>query len=191
MNYYNYWLLHIIFFFSVEVMHIQDLFSWLLTDVLGKMGSLIFRIMIWDYAIQLFIKSPLIGYGMQDIYVRTTELRSPHGVHAHNMVLELLYQGGIIGFVLFILIVVVAGKKLMKYRNTQESKIISTAFLGWCVASLVEPFMSSFLMGMFVIACHSNRDGENNMSIGWHAASGKRRGSMSVAQSQERNQNED
>lgn len=158
MNYYNYWLLHLVFFFSIKVMHIQDLFIWLLTDVLGKMGSLIFRIRIWDYALQSFMKSPLIGYGLQDLYVRVAELHSPHGVHAHNMLLELLYQGGTIGLILFVLIVIVAGRNIMKHRNTQESKIVSIAFLGWCIATLVEPFTSPFLMGMFVIADHSNQE---------------------------------
>ena len=69
---------------------------------------------------------------------------------------EILYQGGGIGLCIWITIVIVAGRRIYKYRNTNESKIIATAFLGWCVATLVEPFTSCFLMGMFVVAYHSN-----------------------------------
>lgn len=157
LNYYTYWSLHIIFFFGVYVFHIQDWFHWLLVDILGKMSSLTSRIMMWERTLKLIERSPIIGYGVQSVYIRASELHYAHGVHAHNMLLEQLYQGGAIGLILWVFIVIVAGRKLVKYGNTMESKIISTAFLGWCVATLVEPFTTPFLMGMFVIAYRSNR----------------------------------
>ena len=50
------------------------------------------------------------------------------------------------------------GVAVYQNRNTMESKIIAIGFLGWCIATLVEPFTTPFLMGMFVIAYYSNRN---------------------------------
>lgn len=157
LNYYTYWLMHIVFFVGVYVLHIHEWFDWLLVGILGKLSSLTFRIDLWERTLKLIVKSPIIGHGVQSSITRASEVYLVHGVHAHNMLLEQLYQGGVIGLILWVIIVIVAGRKLMKYGYTLESKIISTAFLGWCVATLVEPFTTPFLMGMFVIAYRSNR----------------------------------
>lgn len=157
-NYINYWLIHIFFFFFIFVLKLQNLFSWLVDDLLGKMVSLLSRMDIWEQTLVYIRKSPLIGYGVQATATRVAEYHSTWKIHAHNMLLELLYQGGFIGLGLWICIVIVAGRKLMRYGYTMESKIISVAFLGWCIATLVEPFTTPFLMGMFVIAYRSNRE---------------------------------
>ena len=157
LNYYTYWLLHIVFFLGIYVLHIQDWFHWLLVDILGKLSSLTFRITLWGRVLKLIADSPILGHGSQDVFVRTAEVHLAHGVHAHNMLLEQLYLGGVIGLVLWVCIILLSGRQLMKYADTQESKIISIAFLGWCIATLVEPFTTSFLMGMFVIAYRSNQ----------------------------------
>lgn len=157
LNYYTYWLLHIVFFLGVYVLHIQDWFHWLLEGILGKLSSLTFRITLWGRVLKLIADSPILGHGSQDVFVRTAEVHLAHGVHAHNMLLEQLYLGGVIGLILWVCIILLSGRQLMKYADTQESKIISIAFLGWCIATLVEPFTTAFLMGMFVIAYRSNQ----------------------------------
>lgn len=166
-NYYNYWALHILFFVFVIMLKLQNYFIWLLDDVLGKWGSLISRMNLWDSVIRLIQKSPIIGHGIVDDVTRSLESGVIFGGHAHNMLLELLYQGGIINLILWGAIVIVAGRKLYKYRDSNESKIIATAFLGWCVHTLVEPFTTPFLMGMFVIAYRSNRS-ERIGNVGEH-----------------------
>lgn len=157
LNYYTYWIMHIAFFVGVYVLHIHEWFDWLLVGILGKLNSLTFRIDLWKRTLKLIAKSLFIGYGVQSSFTRAAEVYLAHGVHAHNMLLEQLYQGGLVGLALWVTVIIVAGRKLMKYGYTMESKIISTAFLGWCVATLVEPFTTPFLVGMFVIAYRSNR----------------------------------
>lgn len=111
---------------------------------------------LWDRILMFVSASLFTGYGVEDGTVRELKTGFHFAMHAHNMLLEILYQGGIVNILLWIGIVVIAGRKLYQYRYTSESKLIATAFLGWCIATLVEPFTSPFLMGMFVIAYHSN-----------------------------------
>lgn len=157
-NYYTYWLLHIIFFVGIIWFKFQNLFEWFLQDILHKWNSLLLRMALWENFLALIMKHPILGYGMQDNIYREKQVGFFWGMHCHNMLLEVLYQGGIIYFLWYVAIITIAGKKLYIYRNTMDSKIISIAFLGWCMHTLVEPFISPFLVGMFIVAYYSNEE---------------------------------
>lgn len=152
-NYFNYWLLHIVFFVLVILMKFQNYFKWLIDGLLGKWGSLTGRMLVWQAGLALVKASFLFGYG-----VEYDEIRKRHfvwAVHSHNQLLEILCQGGIIYLALMVWLIVMTGKRLSPYRNHEMVKAMSAAFLGWCVHSLVEPYTTAFLMGMFVIGYHS------------------------------------
>lgn len=151
-NYYNYWIIHILFFVFVIVLKIQDLFQWLIDGILGKWGSFIARMALWDGQIKLIAKSLWIGYGRKSVLFREYESGFFWGGHAHNMFLEILYQGGLLHLVLFTILIIVAGKGLYRCHDEKKLRIIETAFCGWCVHCLAEPFWTPFLMSMFVIA---------------------------------------
>lgn len=156
-HYFSYWALHIAFFIGIIVLKVQNLFNWLIEGILGKQASFEARTQLWDKTMQLIAESPLIGHGIQSGVTRIAEYHLYFGIHAHNMFLEMLYRGGLIGVAIWIVLVVAAGINVYKNRNTIESKIISTAFLGWCLTTLIEPFTTPFFVGMFIIAYHSNR----------------------------------
>lgn len=156
-NYYACWSIHILFLLMIYL-KFYTVFQWFVEGILNKWHSLIVRITLWGRIIEQIGKSPILGHGVKDYVTRATEVDYNHGIHAHNQLLELLYQGGIVGLGLWIIVVIVAGTAVYRYRNTEESKIISVAFLGWCVATLVEPFTSPFFMGMFVVAYRSNSE---------------------------------
>lgn len=167
-NYYSYWSLHIVFFIALFVFRLQYILKWIIDGLLGKWTSLVSRMDLWDKTYELFLKYPIIGHGIQDANWRRVEYGYIYGAHAHNLIWELLYQGGITGIVLWSSIVIISGIRVFKFRQSEDSKIIALAFLGWCVATLVEPYMSPFLMGMFVIA-HRGTDG-NSLREGERAA---------------------
>lgn len=151
-NYYSYWLIQPVFFVLVIVLKMQNLFRWLIDDFLGKWNSLEARVAVWNVEFGLILKSFLVGYGIQ-----YDEIRRRYyiwAVHSHNQLLEILHQGGMIYLLFWIGIIIMAGKKLWMYKDTESVKVISIAFLGWSIHSLVEPYTSAFLMGLFVIAYH-------------------------------------
>lgn len=157
-HYYTYWLVHLAFFLFVIVMKLQNLFRWLIDDILGKWGSLMARMELWTRVRKQILEAPLIGHGIVDGTVRELKSGFNWAMHAHNLLLEILYQGGVINLILWTIIVIAGGVAVYQNRNTMESKIIAIGFLGWCIATLVEPFTTPFLMGMFVIAYYSNRN---------------------------------
>lgn len=152
-NYFNYWTIHLIFFVLIIVMKLQNYFRWLIDDVLGKWRSLEGRMLVWQTDMELIKKSFLVGYGVE--YDDARRRYFFWAVHSHNQLLETLYEGGIIYLILMIVIIVMAGQHLNRYKNNEIVKVISIAFLGWCIHGLVEPYSTPFLMGMFIIAYHS------------------------------------
>lgn len=157
-NYYFYWLIHILFFVWVILLNTNNIISRLVESLFHKGHSFDLRISLWAKYVMLIGNHWFTGYGIWDQMYREDQVGFYWGMHAHNMILEILYQGGIVYLVMFVALVLMSGKMLM--IESQESRIISIAFLGWIVATLVEPFAGGFLMGMFIIAYYSNTNTE-------------------------------
>lgn len=62
----------------------------------GKGLSLNSRTEIWSGAIQLIMVNPLFGYGITDSYLANEFLLYGAG-HAHNLILDILLRGGLLG----------------------------------------------------------------------------------------------
>ena len=82
-------------------------------SILRKSATLSRRILIWERSIQYILKSPLIGYGNEPMSTSISKLLVNH---THNLLLETLYRGGIIGLLLFV---------LTMYALSKRTKVIS------------------------------------------------------------------
>lgn len=75
------------------------------------------RLFLWDYAIQGFKERPILGYGIKTY---------PLDISAHNSYLQILYELGFIGAIVFFLphiyILVKSIKSIMINRTTNDSK---------------------------------------------------------------------
>lgn len=152
-NYAMYWFSQLLFLLVCFILGIN--FSWvnfIIDNILGKSTSLLLRVQLWTKYLQLIIKSPIFGYGYTGGLRREEMMGLYWAAHAHNLLLENLFRGGVINLMLFALIIYVAGKYLIEFKNATACKLIATAFAGWCIDSYVETYMSPFLMGMFVLA---------------------------------------
>ena len=157
-NYYNYWMMQVGFYIFIIVLNVQNAFSWLLNDVLKKGASLRGRMLLWKRTIALIDHSKWYGYGVREGIERIREVRvGAWARYAHNLILEIVYQGGFIYLALFCCVIIVSGNKMMKDRNNKVAQIISMAFLAWSVQSFVEAYMTPFLFGMFVLAYYYDR----------------------------------
>jgi O-antigen ligase len=150
-NYMNYWLIQPAALLLILGLQVQNAFRWLLDSFLGKWNSLMLRINLWKKVCEYISASPVMGYGVETGVVRELKTGMYWAVHAHNLILEILYQGGLIYFGLFILVICLCGRKMMRNKNTFVVVVIAAAFGGWSVHSIVEPYITPFLMGMFIV----------------------------------------
>lgn len=151
-NYLNYWMIQLVFLVFVFFYNIQSHFEWLLVDILHKKHSLNDRIILWKRIIGFIQQRLIFGYGYENGNLRSIK----YGIgawarYAHNSFLEIIYQGGLVYLILFALLVFAAGKKAMKDKDNNMVAIISCAFLGWSVQSMVDAYFTPFLIGMFVV----------------------------------------
>ena len=151
-NYATCWLIHPIFFLGIIVFKWQTYFRWLIDDLLHKWYSFLTRMDLWDTTMRLISDHPIFGHGLWSAIARERESGFNFACHAHNMLLEILYQGGLIYLALFVALVIVAGKRLYARRDTKIAQIITIGFLGWCIHTTVEPYTTPFLMGLFILA---------------------------------------
>lgn len=117
------------------------------------------RFQVWQACLQSFFDHPLLGIGAG--VGNTNSMLLAHSLnvpHAHNVVLQLLVEGGIVGLGIF----AVAGLKALQTsvrltRKPGPSRTVGIAALaflaGFGVNSMVEfPFFTPKLIGVFLLA---------------------------------------
>lgn len=143
--------IYIAAFLGIIVFRLQSAFSFIIEDLLHKSISFTGRTDIWDIAIMLIKRSPVIGYGVYEghglIFIRGQYY------YAHNAVLEVLLQGGVLSLVFYLLIFVIAASVLYKYRKLKASQILSFGIFTVMVMMLMEAYSNIWIFALPVIAC--------------------------------------
>lgn len=126
-NIFSYMALNILIFFSVIIFRVQN--SNILAEILkivGKNTTFTGRTQIWDSAISAIMQRPVFGYGYEfteKIVERLTD------INAHNMYLQLLYEGGIVELAVYFIIIGFTIKEILSIEN-KNLKLGMEAFLG-------------------------------------------------------------
>lgn len=130
--------------------------EFIITNVLKKDMTLSTRTTVWKNTMELIAEAPTLGYGQVDI---ETNKRLLGASSAHNIFLDELYFGGIIGLILLIAVVVIVGKAIQteKKKNLNVVIVITEAiFCSYFIMWSFEPFadLASFyvMYGMFTMA---------------------------------------
>ncbi len=137
------------------------------------------RTIDWQEAVQGIKDRPLLGWGPENYHVVYQKYLNPivfspgHGnevwaLHPHNNTLEVLINGGIIGFVcyLFVLAGIIIGLSQLYKKNVFDAKT-TALFAGMLVAFFIQQQMIydsivSYVMFFFVIAVIAGFSSTNN-----------------------------
>lgn len=148
---------YLITFFAVIVFRLQSLLAPLFA-ALGRNITMTGRTIIWDYTIQKIIQHPLTGYGKQSAEYRMSQLPNVYAAsHAHNFLLEHLYCGGFIQFILLIIWFVFLCKNLLKDRYLDYTHIIMIGIITFLFMMLVEIGWDAGIYGFFILAGYSKQ----------------------------------
>ena len=103
---------------------------WFIEDILGKNSTFSSRTIVWYYAIELFKESPWVGYGMQGAEWYSFNI----GFNtAHNFILELLLNGGLVLSIIFIFVSFVS----INNANKNINKVTNVLQFGCCTLMLM------------------------------------------------------
>jgi len=146
-----------IFFVSIVVFEIQNLFGFFIEGVLNKNLTFTNRTYIWEMAIQSIKEKPIIGHGVKDtvmlfhlFLVRPNAPTVNSYLSTHNQILHILYEGGILALSWVVALIFISGKTLKRYNDKKIIAIISIGIL-----SLLFIFMAETIGidSIIILAC--------------------------------------
>ncbi len=127
---------------SIIIFKVQNSFSWLFVDILKKDLTFTGRTYLWDYALGLIKNRLIIGYGMG-----VDVIGNGHAYpHAHSLVLDLLFKGGILALMLFIFLLANFNANYKKANDKIISKLLllPIAVLLFCEITSAMPYKAFF-----------------------------------------------
>lgn len=147
-------ILFIVLTFSVVILKVQNYFSWLFVNILGKDLTFTGRTYLWDYALSMIKEKLFLGYGM-GVEVVGNGHTYPH---AHSLLLDLLFKGGIMALLFFCILLLDFNKKYVRSKNKIISKLILIPIAGilLCEITSAMPYKTYF-WSLFVLINYTNR----------------------------------
>lgn len=146
----RYWifLVYAIVFVMFVVFQRFEMFKFIIVDILHKNMSISNRTTIWSYYIALIAKNIILGYGT------TNEggLMNWNGTvwYAHNQILDIFVQGGVLAFVAFCIMVMISKKHIDKSNTETIKGIFNTMLFAYLIIGIAEHFLVLFNMCFFV-----------------------------------------
>lgn len=140
--------------------NIQNFFSLLLKGALNRTLDFTGRTFYWNRTLSEIVKSPIIGHG------NIPGDQRYGGLTAHSYLLEILYEGGIILFLIFTGVYFAVSKKLNNYINSFYARIFFSATAALTFTCISESNISNsmffvLLIWASLIDLFCRRDDEN------------------------------
>lgn len=130
-------------FLVIVVFKLQNLFSFIIVDILQKDTTFTGRTILWDAAMLNIAQSPIIGYGLENLQTIAAKLyRFTEYDSCHNLFLDLLYQNGIVGFALISVLFVSVAKKIDNWASEKYRMIFMLFIFAYSIMINFEPFIN-------------------------------------------------
>lgn len=134
-----------IFMILLVICRLQYLFSWIIVVLLKKDLTLTTRTYIWDEALEAIRKQWLIGYGVPSGNSMAEILKNSATVNTtQNGLLDVLFYGGILLFVVLILIFAAVSVQVKKQNLSGRHSF----FIGYFIAVFLFATQSESIGGM-------------------------------------------
>lgn len=140
---------------GVIFFRIQNYFSFIIENILGKKISLTGRTYVWDLAIEIIKESPIIGHGISEngSFVNFYGLM----LQGHSQLIQTLYEGGIIAVIFLVLAIIYCGKKLMKYKGNPIATIITNMLFTIFIMMIAERYANYvYFYSLLIIGANIN-----------------------------------
>lgn len=129
----------------------QDLFSTFLVNVLHRDVTASTRTTVWSNALMNIEKRPVLGYGIETI--ESSILRFGY-ITPHNRCLYMLYRGGSLLLISFIIMIVKCSQKLSNVKFERASVYLTGAIFALLLQMQFESYDSVIFYVLFIIAFH-------------------------------------
>ena len=147
---------------GIVVFHIQDNFEWILENYFNKSVSLTGRTEIWNLSWEHIKETPILGHGIRNdgSFVKWNGTMW----QGHNQIIQTLYDGGIAGILLVLLIIYGSGKKLSKLENKRIKIILTSSIFAYMIMMISE--ISMYYLPVFLLLFMAENSENFNESEG-------------------------
>lgn len=147
--------LNIIFFIAIVILRMQNKFIYII-NYFGKTIGFTGRDKLWDRILIYIREKPFFGNGFSNINIMRYRLKYTN-VSSHNLMLDYLYEGGIVCLLLFINILYTFEKKIKLLESRKIQRLIYIIFFCFSIIWLTETFLNKNMLNIFaIIAFGSN-----------------------------------
>lgn len=160
----TYFLVSLALFVAVVILRLQDHFSFIIVDVLGKDLTFTNRTSLWDEALRHISEHPFVGAGYWEATRKHLLFNSQSIVSAHNYLLELMFTGGIISLLLFLGINFLLASRLRQYNSQRITRIASAIYFALSLALIVEVYEDFFFFVTFFMIWEAPKVGQIALS---------------------------
>lgn len=138
-----------VIFTLIIVFKAQAMFSFIITDVLDKDLTLTSRTSIWERVIEIIKEKPVLGYG-RGTFDFVFEDRN-----AHNMLLQVLFQTGVIGLAGFINLIIVP--IVEKQDSSKMSWVLNSCLFSYLICCIGEAYPVWCIAVILCFVFHYNK----------------------------------
>ncbi len=156
-------LMYLVLFVSVVFFQFQNNFAPFFQTFFQKDVTFTGRTKIWDTTIELIKIKSIYGYGMEPSAIRVLKYHNIAALHSHNMILEIIYEGGFLLFCFFSLFWKKLCSKVDNYSKN-HGQILKILLISYCVELFTEVFSFEVLLWIFVLVFEFAS--ENSKTIG-------------------------
>ena len=143
-------------FIGIVFLRFQNIFSFIIEGWLKKDLTFTGRTYIWDIFIGEIKKSILIGHGIVDSKYL---IRTLNAGHAHNYFLQILYQGGLVTFSMFLGFFFSA---INKVKDCKEKKYVGIVIFAYLISFIFEAYsLTNMLIIVLLIAYYYEPSSKN------------------------------
>lgn len=117
-----------------------------------KVVSLNYRFKIWDNTIEDFKENWIIGSGFEERLVTAEKL----GIdHPHNIFLDIIYKGGTVAGIIFIILLFVIGRKMMKNKYTLDANVVTIGLLAFLCVAQMDYYNEQYLFFLLYVLAYN------------------------------------
>lgn len=130
-------------FVLIVLLRMQNIFSFLIVDVLDKDLTFTGRTYLWDASLSNIAQAPIFGHGMEQQEVIGAKLYK-YTIYdsAHNFYLDTLYQNGIFGAILLVIVFWYIAKVIDRKCKGEYYKLFVLAILTYGIMINFEPYIN-------------------------------------------------
>jgi O-antigen ligase len=144
-------LLSTLIFAVFIVFQTQELFSNLIVNVLHRDLTASTRTIVWDRALFYINQNPILGYGVEASELAINKFGY---ITPHNRCLYLMYRGGIVLLVAFLIMIIGASRHLSKVKGERISVYMIAGAFALLLQMQFESYDTMIFYVIFIMAYH-------------------------------------